>query len=347
MTVKQKKLLDEKIQTGGGATGVAHTADPTDKRASLPASHLGNGESMPKIAHIQPGGGEEETDAENNVKTTKDAAGSNKASVSMKSSDATPGQSYSFTPNKPNGASAIEHVDAMFHGMDLSEEFKQQATVIFEAAVTAQVNEIAADLEEQYNTALHEEVARIEEETTTKVDEYMTYVVEQWMEENKVAIEHSLKSEITERFISDLKKVFEENYISVPEEQFDVVQGFQEELQEVQARLDDVMKENMTLKQQVNDSIRRQILGNVAEGLAATQAEKLMALAEGVDFDTADNYRKKLAIVKENYFPTEKPAGNAQSLLEEVSDTDGYQSTAPQNTVVAHYAKAISRTVKK
>ena len=341
MTVKQKQL-DEKIQTGGGATGVSHTADPVAKNATLPASHLGNGEKMNTIAHIAPGEGEEETSTENNVKTTKDTAGSNKASVGMKGSAATPGQSYSFAPN-----SVKEDVEAMFAGSELSEEFKEKAAVIFEAAVTAQVNQAVADLEEQYNTALAEELAKIFEDLTDKIDQYMTYTVEQWMEENQVAIEHSLRTEITEEFITNLKSLFEQSYISIPEEKFDVVEGMTAEIKEMKAELDKAIEENMELKNALIESSRKEIIAQVSEGLAATQSEKLVALAEGVEFDSLENYRKKLEIVKENYFPTDKPASAKQNLLEQINEENVEPAKATVNSPVSAYAQAISRTVKK
>jgi hypothetical protein len=341
MTVK-KTQLDEKIQTGGGATGVAHTADPVDKNATLPASHLGNGESMNKIASVTPGQGEEETSSENNTKPTSTAAASNKASVDTKGSAAAPGQSYSFTPN-----AVREDVEAMFAGSELSEEFKEKATVIFEAAVTAKVNEITEQLEEQYNTALAEETVRIEAELTDGITKYMEYVAEQWLEQNKVAVQASLKSELTENFIADLKNLFEQHYISIPEDKFDAVEAMQEEMAELQQRLDSVMEENMTLKSEVAESARANILADVAEGLAATQAEKLTALAEGVEFDTAENFRKKLEIVKDNYFPTDKPKSNAKALMEEVQEETDQKASAPANSPVSFYAQAISRTVKK
>lgn len=341
MTVKQKQL-DEKIQTGGGATGVAHTADPVAKSPNLPASNLGNGESMNTIAHIAPGEGEEETSTENNVKTTKDTAGSNKASVGMKGSAATPGQSYSFAPN-----SVKEDIEAMFSGTELSEDFKEKATVIFEAAVTAQVNEVVADLEEQYNTALAEELAKIHEDLSNKIDQYMTYTVEQWMEQNQVAIEHSLRTEITESFIEKLKGLFEESYITVPEEKFDVVEEMQSQVEEIKSQLDAAIAENMTLKDALSESARKDIIAQVSEGLAATQAEKLVALAEGVEFDSVDNYRKKLEIVKENYFPSDKPASAKQNLLEQINEENVEPAKATVNSPVSMYAQAISRTVKK
>ena len=339
MTVKEKQL-DEKIQTGGGATGIAQTADPVAKNATLPASNLGNGDKMNKLDDKNPADAPHETSTETNVNTTKTASTSNKASIGTKGSAAAPGQTYSFVPQ-----SVKEDVEAMLSGEDLSEAFKEKATVIFEAAVTARMNEVTTELEEQFNVRLEEEVQAIQEELSAKVEQYMDYVVEQWMEENKVAIEHSLKSEITEGFIEKLKGLFEESYISIPEEKFDVVESMQEQLDEVQANLDKVMEENMTLKGELSESTREKIIAEVTEGLADTQAEKLVSLSEGVEFDTAENYRKKLELVKENYFPTEKVV--KQNLMEEVNEDNAETTKAPANSPVNVYAQAISRTVKK
>lgn len=330
MTVR-KKQLDEKLVVGGGATGTAQTADPVDKKATLPASHLGNGESMPKIAAVTPGQAEQETDSENNVKTTMDASGSNKASVAMKASAAS--------------ASMREDIEAMFNGSDLSEEFKEQATVIFEAAVGARVNEITADLEEQYNTALEEQLVKIQEELTGKIDQYLDYVVEQWMEENKVAIEHSLRTEITEGFISGLRGLFEEHYMNIPEEKIDVVEELQGEIADIQQKLDAALEENMELISHLSEATREKIIDDVAEGLTATQAEKLKTLSEGVEFDSPENFLKKLEIVKENYFPSDKSSTKPTQLIEEVNGEG--QDTVQVNSTVARYATAISRTVKK
>jgi len=340
MTVKQNQL-DEKVQTGGGATGIAHTADPVAMSPKLPASNLGNGEPMNRIARITPGEGEEETSTENNTKPTKDSAGSNKASVAMKGSASTPSQSYSFNPN-----TVKEDINAMFIGTDLTEEFKEKATLIFETAITAQVNEIVKDLEEQYNNALADELVKLHEDLSEKINQYMSYTVEQWMEQNEVAIEHSLRTEITENFITNLKNLFETSYINIPEEKFDVVEGMQTEFEEMKSLLDQVIEDNIALSDAVNESIRKEILSQVSEGLAATQTEKLQSLSEGVEFDNASNYRKKLEIVKENYFPAEKLNSSTQNMLEQLNETNE-EPAKVTNTPVSRYADAISRTVKK
>lgn len=318
-----KKQLDEKIQTGGGATGVAHTADPTGGKATLPASHS-NSESMKKIdTSVTPGQGEEETSTENNVKVVGNDAAKNKASVAMK-----------------------EDIDAMFNGEELSETFREKATVIFEAAVNARVEEVTADLEEQFNTRLEEEVASIEEAIQNKLDDYLTYVAEQWMEENRVAVEQSLRTEITESFIEGIRGLFEQHYINVPQDRFDVVEDLQGQLEEMQAKLDEAIEDNITLANLISEASASKILAQVAEGLTATQAEKLATLAEGVTFDTVDEYKRKLEIVKENYFPS-TTSTKAQNLMEQLDESAPASSTVPTNSTVAQYASAISRTVKK
>ena len=317
--------LTEKLHTGGGATGATEVCDPVPKSATLPVGNHNNGMPMTSIAHIAPEEGEEETNTENNTKPTKDTAASNKASVNMK-----------------------ESVAAMFNNEELSEDFKEKATIIFEAAVTANVNAAIEELQEQYADALIAETAVIEENMQEQINQYMTYAVEQWMENNVVAIEHDLKSQITENFLVGLKNLFEEHQINIPDDEFSVVDELQSEIQSMQEKLDSVITENMSLKGEVNESHRDKILADVTEGLAATQVEKLVSLAEGVEYDSAENYRKKLVIVKENYFPTEKlMTGKTQSLMEEIQDDNGQKPASSTNSVVSNYAKAISRTVKK
>lgn len=336
-----KKQLDEKVSVGGGATGVSSVPTPTDKSATLPASHLGNGDSMKKIEDPN-NPGEEETSTENNTKATKDTAGSNKSSVANKPSDAQAGQSYSFTPN-----SVKEDVEALFNGEDLTEEFKEKATTIFEAAVSLRVNETMAQLEEQMAEKLEEQNTAFATQLSEQVDGYMNYVVEQWMEENKVAIESSLRNELTEDFINKLRGLFVESYISIPEDKVDVLGEMATKLEDLEAQLNAAITENVNLKQEVSQGTREKILATVSEGLTATQAEKLVALAEGVDFDSAETFTKKLQIVKENYFPTTKEvkALTEEMISEETGEEDGKQKPAVGS--MANYVNAITRTLKK
>jgi hypothetical protein len=323
MTTQQNKELGEAITVGGGETGQSKVPDPHGGKATLPKSN-NNSESMPKIAGGTPGQGVEETDTESNVKVTGDTSASNRASVSMK-----------------------EDVEAMLSGENLSEEFKEKATIIFEAAVAARLAALSEQLEAEFQTKLAEQTAASEAALAEKVNEYLDYVVGQWMQENRVAIEHSLRTEITEGFIADLKSLFEQHNISIPDESLDALAATQEQVDEVQARLDEALRANMELTTALNEAARKQIIGEMSEGLAATQAEKLVTLAEGVVFESADSYRKKLSVVKETYFPADKPASTVQHLLEEVQEVEGEKQAVPTNSNVAQYVSAISRTVKK
>lgn len=337
-----KKQLDEKVSVGGGATGVSEVPTPADKSATLPASKLGNGEPMKKIDDPNHPG-EEETSTENNVKATKDTAGSNKASLNMKASDAQAGQTYSFVPN-----SVKEDIDALFNGEELNEEFKQKAITIFEAAVSVRVQEQVKALEEQMTVKLEEQTAEYSATLAEQVDGYMTYVVEQWMKENQVAIESSLRSEITEDFITKLRSLFIESNINIPEDKVDVLSDMAGKLEQLESQLNAAMNENVELKQQVVVGTRDKILATVSEGLTATQAEKLAALAEGVDFDGSDSFAKKLQIVKENYFPGTKEVKSLteELITEDAGEEDGKQKPAAVGSM-ANYVSAISRTLKK
>jgi len=338
--MKQSEQLQEKVSTGGGATGTAHTADPVAKNATLPASKHGNGDSMQKINDPN-NPGIEDTSSENNAKPTGDKSAANRSSVGMKGSDASATQSYSFTPN-----AVKEDLNVMFSGEDLTEDFKEKATAIFEAAVSMRVAEQVSAFEAKLEESLAEQVDQFQQEIAQKVDDYMNYVVEQWMQENEVAIESSLRSEVTSDFMAGIKRVFEENYLEIPEERVDVLAGMSEELDSVTEKYNALVSENIELKKAINESLRDKILADVSEGLVATQAEKLIALSEGVDFDSPTGFRKKLELVKENYFPSPKRSV-AASLNEEVSAGSVEEEKPEVSGPMAHYVQAISKTLNK
>ena len=201
-----------------------------------------------------------------------------------------------------------EHVAAMFDGEELSEEFKERAEVIFETAVTSRVNEIKEELEAQVNQNLAEAYAQIEEEAQTqiaelveKLDEYLNYTVKTWMEENQIAIEHSLRTEITEDFIKGMKNLFNENYIDIPEDKLDVVESLTSKVEELETMLNEAVNDNIELTKALNEMASEEVFTDISEGLTATQVEKLRKLTEGVEFTDSENYKKKLQIVKENY----------------------------------------------
>jgi hypothetical protein len=245
--------------------------------------------------------------------------------------------------------SVREDVEEMFDGQELSEEFKDKASTLFEAAVTARISLEVAKLEEQYEEMLEETAEEITESLTKDLDTYLDYVVEKWMEDNRVAIESSLRNEIMEEFIGGLKNLFAENYIEMPEEKIDVVESLANKVEELEAALAESINENAELKDVVAESVRQDVLNDLAEGLTMTQAEKFFALAEGIDFDgDLDVYAKKLSVVKEQYFSKKSPT-TAVNIEEETfeGDVGTQQASVSVDPSVGKYAQAISRTIKK
>lgn len=320
MTLKlNKRDLQEKTSAiGGGETGVSNAADPTGVRAKAP----GNSKSQGDLATQKVEGETEETSLENNTKPTGDNSAKNKSSVSMK-----------------------EDMAVMFDGEDLSEEFKEKATTFFEAAVNARLQEEVTRIEEEYSNTLTEQVTEIAEELSTKLNDYLNHVVESWMEENEVAIESSLRSEITEEFIDGLKKLCVEHYIDLPEEKVDVVEELALQVEELTSKLNQSIDEQIELKKQIDEQSMQIVFNEVSEGLADTQADKFKTLAEGVEFSGVDSYKKKLEVVKESYFAGKK---SPQLIVEgEIDSAEYIEPTAPVTGPVANYVRAISRTVKK
>ena len=241
--------------------------------------------------------------------------------------------------NKNNPlASMKEDVEEMFEGQDLSEEFKDKATTLFEAAVNAKTIMEAARLEE--------EVADIAEALESKLDTYLDYVVENWMKENDVAIESTLRNELMGEFIDGLKNLFAEHYIDMPEDKINVVEELAAKVEDLEARLDETITENVELRNIVIESEKNAVLEDMAEGLTMTQAEKFVTLAEGVDFDgNLDTYKKKLSYVKETYFA--KKVVPVSNIEEETFEGETTMLNASSDPEINRLAQAISRTVKK
>jgi regulator of replication initiation timing len=243
----------------------------------------------------------------------------------------------------------VEPIDlSPIFGEDLSEDFRQKATSIFEAAVIARVNnemeKVAEALEEKYA----EEFAEYKDSIVEKVDAYMNYVVESYMEENKLAIENGLRTEIAEDFMSGLKALFKEHYIEVPEEKYDVIGELQAKVTELEESLNAQVDNNVGLNTEVTDLKRSLIIKEMSSDLADTEVNKLTKLLEGVDFENAEIYKEKVSVIKENYFPKEAAAKTAKkesrTLLEDTSIEPKFTES---NDVVSAYASALSRTIKR
>ena len=240
-----------------------------------------------------------------------------------------------------------EDVEAMFAGQDLSEEFKEKASTLFEAAVSARVITETVRLEEEFEEALTEAVSEINEELTSKVDSYLDYVVEQWMEENAVAIESTLRNEVMEEFIDGLKGLFTDHYIDIPEQKVDVLESLAGKVEELESMLDEQITENVELKRAFVEVEKKDVLESYLGSLALSQQEKFKALSEGIDFDgDVETYARKLAIIRENYFGVEKYAHVSTNIMEETFEEELVESTNVDPTV-NRYVQAISRTLKK
>ena len=204
-----------------------------------------------------------------------------------------------------------EDVNALLGGEDLSEEFKEKARTIFEAALKSKIAEVTEVLESQYAEKLEEGVAEARAELAERVDSYLEYVSDEWFTENALVIEHALKTEMTESFLQGMKGLFEEHYVQIPEEKYDVLESMVEKLDDMETKLNEQIEKNVGLNKRLAESVADGILDDVSEGLAATQKEKLASLAEGVEFESEAKYREKLETLKESYFSSTKATSTA------------------------------------
>jgi len=213
-----------------------------------------------------------------------------------------------------------EDVNALIEGEDLSEEFKEKAKTIFEAAIVSRVNQVKEEIESLYEERLAEEVQEIAEALSERVDSYLEYVADEWFAENSLSIEKGLKEELTESFMTGLKGLFEEHYVSIPEDKYDVLESMVEKLDEMETKLNEQIEKNVSLNKRLAESVANGIFDEISEGLADTQKDKLASLAESVEFESEEEYREKLGTLKEAYFPsrTVSPSAKTETLSESV-----------------------------
>ena len=222
-----------------------------------------------------------------------------------------------------------EDVNALLGGEDLSEDFKNKAKTIFEAAINAKVAGIKEELEAQYEEKLAEEIEAAKESLAERVDSYLEYVSDEWFEENALAIEAGLKTEMTESFLEGMKGLFEEHYVSIPEEKYDVLESMVEKLDDMETKLNEQIEKNIALNGRLSESVADGILDEVSEGLASTQKEKLASLSESVEFESEESYREKLETLKESYFPKNAaPVAKTETLSE--GETHNHQQYSDQ-----------------
>ena len=235
-----------------------------------------------------------------------------------------------------------EDVNALLGGEELSEEFKEKAKTIFEAALTAKVGEIKEALEVQYEERLVEEVEEIKEILKERVDSYLEYVADEWFTENELSVEQGLKTEMTESFLEGMRGLFEAHYVSIPEDKYDVLESMVEKLDDMETKLNEQIEKNIHLNQRLAESVADGIFDEISEGLAVTQKEKLASLAESVEFESEEEYREKLEMLKESYFPANKtPKARTETLSEGVD-----HSTESISGPMAAYLKTLQAVAK-
>jgi hypothetical protein len=237
-----------------------------------------------------------------------------------------------------------EDVNALLAGEELSEEFQEKARTIFETAINAKVATIKEELEATYEEKFVEEIALVKESISERVDSYLEYVADEWFTENQLAVEAGLKADMTESFLTGMKSLFEEHYVTIPEEKYDVFESMVEKLDDMETKLNEQIEKNVTLNSRLSESVAEGILDQVSEGLAQTQKEKLASLAESVEFESEEQYRGKLETLKESYF-TQK---NVSTPAKTESLSEGVESApASYGGSMDAYLKALGSTLSK
>ena len=237
-------------------------------------------------------------------------------------------------------AAIEEDVNALLSGEDLSEEFKEKAKTIFEASINAKITDIENQLNEAYAAKLTEEVETIKVELTERTDAYLEYVADEWLKENAIAVENGIKTEMTESFMAGMKNLFEEHYVTLPDDKYDVLENMVDKLDEMETKLNEQIEKNVALNQKLGESTAQTVFNNVAEGLATSQKEKFQSLAESVEFESEESYRGKMETLKESYFGQKKSTTTAsapQELKEEAAHTE------PATGAMAAYLDALGR----
>lgn len=333
------KELDSMEQVAEGSNAVTKDAKPGEK---IDTSKGG----AEKVVDVT-------SDSEEGAKGTKNAGASAARKVSKAPVPSTkPSDASAKMEETEDGEEEVlaetdldftEDVDALVAGEELSEEFRLKAATIFEAAVTSRVNKEVAALQEAYESTLTEEVEKIQTELAEKVDDYLTYAAEQWMKENALQIEHGIKTEMAESFFNGLKGLFLEHNFSVPEEKFNLLDGMVEEIDDMEAKLNEQIDANVALNKRIGEFVKMEIVNECAVGLAETQKEKLASLAEGVEFETEEDFRNKVETIKESYFTRKAEVAAATEPTEEVSEPLVEETTSG---TMSKYVDAIARWSK-
>ena len=342
------KMSGASVEDLGGPTPENYKSDDDSAKLKTPGSTLKQVKDIvnkgAKPADSMPAGMKEEEEVEGEVvaedeQTTEDVVSEEETTTDEVVSEEEVIEEESID---------IEaDVQALLEGEELSEEFQEKARTIFEAAIRSKVTEMTESIKAQYEETLVEEVKAIKEELQDRLDSYLEYVADEWVSENELAIEHGLKTEMTESFLEGMKKLFEDHYVTIPEEKYDVIESMVDKLDEMESKLNEQIDKNVALNRRLAESTADVIFAEVTEGLAQTQRDKLATLAENVEFESENGYREKLETLKESYFPskTSTPNSKSENLTEESEATD-YQSKSVSSTM-ERYLQTMTRVAKK
>jgi hypothetical protein len=343
-----QKMSGASVEDLGGPTPENYKSDDDSAKLKTPGSTLKQVKDIvnkgAKPADSMPAGMKEEEEVEGEVvaedeQTTEDVVSEEETTTDEVVSEEEVIEEESID---------IEaDVQALLEGEELSEEFQEKARTIFEAAIRSKVTEMTESIKAQYEETLVEEVKAIKEELQDRLDSYLEYVADEWVSENELAIEHGLKTEMTESFLEGMKKLFEDHYVSIPEEKYDVIESMVDKLDEMESKLNEQIDKNVALNKRLAESTADVIFSEVTEGLAQTQRDKLATLAENVEFESENGYREKLETLKESYFPSKPstPTSKSENLTEESEATD-YQSKSVSSTM-ERYLQTMTRVAKK
>ena len=240
-----------------------------------------------------------------------------------------------------------EDLAALFGGEELSEEFQEKARTIFEAAVNSKVNEIQEAMTEEYEKTLTEHLEGVKSELIERTDAYLEYVSDEWLKENAIEVEHGLKTEMTESFLQGMKGLFEDHYVSIPDDKYDVLESMVNKLDDMEGKLNEQIEKNISLNKRLGESTADGIFSEVSEGLAETQKEKLRSLAEGIEFEGEDAYREKIVTLKEGYFPSTSKSKVSSNKSETISEGIANEEIVDNGRAMNSYLSALNLGSKK
>ena len=336
--IKKGATAGEKIDTSGGNFNAIGGTDSKSEEGAKGTKNLGASAA-----------GSTSVEGDKSIKTKPSDAGTGNVSAGLSGkifdSEEKDGETIQEEPNTEEAKYDFsEDVDALVAGEELSEDFRVKAKTIFEAVVTQRVNEETKTLQEAYESALTQEVEKVKTELAEKVDDYISYAAKQWLEENSLAVEHGIRVEMAEAFTEGLKKLFVEQNFTVPEEKFNLLDGMAEEINEMEKKLNEQIDTNVSLNKRIGDYTRMEIVNECATGLAETQKEKLVSLAEGVEFENESDFKKKVETIKESYFT--RKAETAETVVEPTEEASAPLVENNESGTMSKYVDALSRWSK-